>query len=76
MVLTVLKGLGKAYVKAQTKKTGTASLIKKYKALVAKTKATIEKKKAAVEQILKYHKKHGGTKIDVEVGEKIEKSKK
>ena len=67
----LLKGLGKAYIKAQSKKTGTASLIKKYKDLVAKTKAPIEKKKAAVEQILKYHKKHGGTELDVKVGEKI-----
>jgi len=67
----LLKGLGKAYLKAQSKKTGTASLIKKYKDLVSKTKAPLEKKKKAVEQILKYHKKHGGTELDVKVGEKI-----
>ena len=75
MVVKFVTELVKAGVKTQTKKTGTASLIKKYKDLVAKTKAPIEKKKAAVEQILKYHKKHGGTKTDVKVGEKIEKSK-
>ena len=67
----LLKGLGKAYIKAQSKKTGTASLIEKYKDLVSKTKAPLEKNKNAVEQILKYHKKHGGTELDVKVGEKI-----
>ena len=65
-------------VKPQVKYTGTKSLIDKYKKAVEKVKSTpevIEKKKKAVKDILKFSKKHGGTKADEAAGAKLKGGK-
>ena len=65
-------------VKPQVKPSGTKSLIDKYKDTVKNVKSTpevIEKKKKAVKDILKFSKKHGGTKADEAAGAKLKGKK-
>ena len=60
-------------VKPTVGKTGTGSLIKKYKALVSKAEVKVphKTKVEAVKKIHKFSRKYGMTKTDVEVGKKI-----
>jgi len=65
-------------VKPQVKPTGTKSLIDKYKKAVEKVKSTpeaIEKKSKAVKEIHSFVKKHGGKKVDEDVGAYIKGKK-
>ena len=65
-------------VRPQVKPTGTKSLIDKYKKAVEKVKSTpeaIERKSKAVKEIHKFVKKHGGKKVDEDVGSYIKGKK-